>query len=89
MDGRLLVGQCKSILSIVVAAVATTSPQDTTEVLPITLTTLTNIAVTRSGATMVMKHHKVFISHLIKVSIVFDSCYMYMLLKKLALWKFL
>lgn len=66
-EGASLVGQCKSILSIVVATVVTTSPQDKTEVLPITLTTLTNIATSPSGAISVMKQHKVFLSPLIKL----------------------
>ncbi|KAF2348487.1 Protein HGH1 C-terminal [Trinorchestia longiramus] len=66
-EGAMLLGQCSSIMNIVMGSMATASPEDTSQMLPTVLTLLTNIAITPAGAKAVLSHHKILLPSIIKL----------------------
>lgn len=77
-DGALLVGKCRSIMSMVVASVTTTPIDDKSTLLPTTLTTLTNVTATAAGANFIVTHLNLLLKQLLKVRYLFK----YVLQKK-------
>ncbi|XP_018018596.2 protein HGH1 homolog [Hyalella azteca] len=66
-EGALLVGQCSSIMNLVIGSLVTISPEDSSQLLPTVLTLLTNIAVTPAGAKAVLSHLKTMLPSVLKL----------------------